>query len=518
MIKRQLDKILNLVDLECAGKKVEVDGFRLKNLSNWQTGITRSSIDGLIPLSGVCNCDCVFCYERNHPIRSDSSVLSIEEARTRLKYFNEETSGSLFPSTRRFREAFCNPNALKILRMARPASPESLIIFTTNGSYLTRNIVEELAKLKPLMLKISVNSSNPEIREMLMRGKNMADVALKSLALMREYGIPFIGSLVAWPSTLEEDMIETIRFLDEHDPYRIRVRLPIYHKFMFKTDPFDTSELWNKVVNICDRIRGEIDAPLHPEPTLYWVNPIIPQIDGVIKNSPAWQVGLKQGDIIKTIDSHRMATRSHAKGFLRRATAYLRHPSHGRKITIEVERNGKTLTFELREDFGKDDDLYPYKPVGFSSGKNFGIFLVDDFQLSDVEYIMNTIDWYGARRILVFSSPIVKPIFEQVIQNVPVYRDYFATKEIFTEFVKTSYWGGNTFMLDGRIIEDFIPEIEKFIEERGKPDLILIPAAFGSLWGFDLLFRSFKELEEIFDLPVEIIPWTIIYGRYDNEM
>jgi len=248
------------------------------------------------------------------------------------------------------------------------------------------------------------------------------------------------------------------------------------------------------------------------------VNPIIPQIDGVIKNSPAWKVGLKQGDIIKTIDSHRMATRSHAKGFLRRATAYLRHPSHGRKITLEVERSGKTLTFELREDFGKDDDLYPYKPVGFSSGKNFGIFLVDDFQLSDVEYIMDTIDWYGARRILVFSSPIVKPIFEQVIQNVPFYRDYFATKEVFTEFVKISYWGGNTFMLDGRIIEDFIPEIEKFIEERGKPDLILIPAAFGSLWGFDLLFRSFKELEEIFDLPVEIIPWTIIYGRYDNEM
>jgi hypothetical protein len=105
-----------------------------------------------------------------------------------------------------------------------------------------------------------------------------------------------------------------------------------------------------------------------------------------------------------------------------------------------------------------------------------------------------------------------------VIRYIPFYKDFFSSKEVYTEYIKSPYWGGNTFMLDGRIVDDFIPEIEGFIKEKGKPDLILIPAAFGSLWGFDLLFRSFKELEEVFDLPVELIRWSIIYDKYENEM
>ncbi|MBU7047249.1 MAG: hypothetical protein HXS54_12520 [Theionarchaea archaeon] len=61
LIKRQLEQILKLVDLEKDGKVVDVDGFRLKNLSQWADH--KSSLYSDIgSVSGYCNADCILSY------------------------------------------------------------------------------------------------------------------------------------------------------------------------------------------------------------------------------------------------------------------------------------------------------------------------------------------------------------------------------------------------------------------------------------------------------------------------
>ncbi len=67
LIKRQLEQILKLVDLEKDGKVVEVDGFRLKNLSQW-TDHKSSLYSNIGSVSGYCNADCIFCYEKGNPL------------------------------------------------------------------------------------------------------------------------------------------------------------------------------------------------------------------------------------------------------------------------------------------------------------------------------------------------------------------------------------------------------------------------------------------------------------------
>ena len=155
-IKSELKQLLNLVDLECDGMKVEVNGFRLKNLEMWRTERANSVIDALTPLSGKCNCNCVFCFERKHPFRQNHSIMSLEEAKTRLKYYSID-GHCLFPSDRVFKETFVNPNAIEILKQARKKAPNQIFHLTTNGTFLTKEIIQDLSKIKPIILKLSTH-------------------------------------------------------------------------------------------------------------------------------------------------------------------------------------------------------------------------------------------------------------------------------------------------------------------------------------------------------------------------
>ncbi len=103
---------MNIVDLECNGGRVEVNGIRLKNLEIWRTEKANSAINALTPLSGQCNCNCIFCFEKKHPFRQNLSIMSFEEAKTRLKYYSID-GHCLFPSDRVFKEIFANPNAIE---------------------------------------------------------------------------------------------------------------------------------------------------------------------------------------------------------------------------------------------------------------------------------------------------------------------------------------------------------------------------------------------------------------------
>lgn len=103
-IKAQLESVLSAVELEKEGKRVEVDGFRLKNLGDWVVPSACDPIEVFGYAGARCDADCVFCYNRGNPpslalgVLSRSATEEWEEMETRLKYFSpQEGSASSHP-------------------------------------------------------------------------------------------------------------------------------------------------------------------------------------------------------------------------------------------------------------------------------------------------------------------------------------------------------------------------------------------------------------------------------------
>src|SRR5687768_2209184 len=133
-IAHQLSRLLAVVELEKDGIATKIDGFRLRDLSQWVSHTSNNAMNALTPISSVCNSRCHFCFEENVPYAREQSLMSVEEARTRLKYYSPETGEALFPSSRNHMETFVHPKALDIIELARQRDPDKVFWITSNGS------------------------------------------------------------------------------------------------------------------------------------------------------------------------------------------------------------------------------------------------------------------------------------------------------------------------------------------------------------------------------------------------
>jgi len=75
-LQKRLESLLALVQFERNGQPFEPDGFRLRDPAIWAFDNYTSVFDSLGPLSGFCNLQCNFCYEKGTPaLREDKIVL-----------------------------------------------------------------------------------------------------------------------------------------------------------------------------------------------------------------------------------------------------------------------------------------------------------------------------------------------------------------------------------------------------------------------------------------------------------
>lgn len=505
-IAHELERLLALVELEKDGAPVKVNGFRLRDLSRWQDYSTNTAMNALTPISGVCNSTCTFCFEEGVPYPREKSLMSVEEARTRLKYYSPESGKCLFPSNRPHMETFIHPHAIEIIEMARRREPEKLFWITSNGSHFTEENVRRLAALKPIIFKLSLNVSDPELNRQLMKTGKRTEIAIAAPQVLQKYRIPFMGSIVAWPTTPMPALEETVRYLERHKAYAVRIRLPLTHKHLKIQTDFDFYSHWERVAEFAQALRHNCSVPLFVEPPIYWVNPIVPEVDGVVLNSPAYRAGVRCGDIVRSINGQPVQTRIESEATLDRC-----HLA-GEPVELAVERRGEPLNFRL-EDLPKSADTYPYNSDYFYRGENFGIFHVEDFRLKDVQEMFDTIDRHGATNVLLFSSAIVAPIFETIVNAVPEFAARLERVNLYIETIKDNSLGGNYDVMDSRFVRDYARVIRKRLSQGVKLDLVLIPDAFGSPWGMDFEGTSHTELAMEFGIPVELISWLLVYGR-----
>ena len=507
LIKRQLENILELVDLEKDGKVVKVDGFRLKNLPQW-ADYTSSLHDNIGSISGFCNADCIFCYEKGNPLPFTRDLIPLEEVETRIKYYSHEKKKGLPTPTRFPLEPFCHPQFFDILKLIRESDASSVLWMSTNGGFLTEDVIKKLSCLQPVMLCVSLNSADPLIRNKVMReptDKTMT--AIKSIPLLQEHKIVFDGSIVAWPSIPLEDLVETITFLDRHDARVIRVLLPGYSRYFSDEQLFDTDKVWQDIVTLVQGLRERIDTPINCQPSFYWNEPLTPLVDGVIKGSPAAKSGLTAGDKILKVNDQPVYTRVQAAALL--STSH----NESSSCRLLVLRREKEIVVDLQET-PIDDECYPYKLKGmlpFVSG--FGIFFIDDFLLSSIQDLIRIIENYNAHTVVLLSSEIMKPIVEKALEMVEDFKEYFCKKNLTICVPPHHFWGGNILLGDLYTVKDYTEYITHLLDTvRPPPDLVVIPVSYIANWYYDLLNESFFDIERRFSIPIEFLRCeSIIY-------
>lgn len=512
-IKRQLESLLSIVELESNGAVVHIDGFRLKNLSHWLTPGSGDPSQILDYAASRCNCDCVMCYNKGNPPslalqdRRRAPVEELNEIKTRLKYFSPFKGTSLFHGLGCSYEVLAHPYFIEILHSLREKTSMPLRI-TTNGKNLTPRMINELANSQPIYLYLSLNSSSPERRKQLMKDDE-PQVAISAPKLLADKGIPYAIVIVPWPidsvAEMCDDLYKTAIYADDCGAHLIEVNLPGYSRWFSQREIFNLDEVWKACVSVIRGLREEIKCPIVAMPTMYEENLYeerknLPRIIGLIRNSPAARSGLKRGDIITGINNIRLKTRPQARDIL-----YMLQKTTHKLVNCTIQRQKQELELTIN----LDDFDYPFSK---EFDKHLGvIFMGTGLRMSYIERLKEIVDDHKAKRVLFLSSTLVKPTFEQCLRESRLLSS--SELELSIEVPRNNYFGGNIFMGDLLVVQDFIDHIKEYLSREPKPDLIVIPSSPFALggWKRDLTGRVYLDIEREVGIPVALLECETIY-------
>ena len=147
--------------------------------------------------------------------------------------------------------------------------------------------------------------------------------------------------------------------------------------------------------------------------------------------------------------------------------------------------------------------------------RHFGLVIIaSGFRSDYVETLREIIERRGAKKVLLLSSELVRPSLEQALRESSAASPPFAgggTLEIVVP--RNGYFGGDVFMGDLLVVQDFIDAIAEYREAGGRPDLVVIPSSPFALggWQRDLTGRVYLDIERATGLPVELVDCDTVY-------
>lgn len=435
--------------------------------------------DNVLPLTSTCNTSCVFCSHRYNPpeVRvyriSPRSLAVIKNALPCIDPARPIIIGESVTRTIEG-EPFTHPDIAQILRLLRSAFPRTPVHLTTNGILLDEDMVHLLSSLGNITINLSLNCIEESNRESLL-GDMQAGTALNSVELLRKYGIPFHGSVVAMPHlTGWNDLENTISYLSGHKAETVRVFEPGFSRLAPPELQFD-QKLRDELANFISRLRRIINIPITLEPP-FVVN-LEAEVAGVITNSPAARAGLKPGDVITAVNGFRVSTRVQAFERIVKAN----NPE------VTVKRGGEPAgAFCIR------------KGRGERSG------LVMDFDLDPglIDDMARAAWQHRARTVLILTSQLAGPVLRQGLA-----RFWKGGCEVETLEVTNRFFGGSIRAAGLLTVGDMIKDLRKCLVERTpvKPDLVLLPGLAFDQAGCDLTATPYTRIEEEFGIPVESI-------------
>jgi hypothetical protein len=297
-----------------------------------------------------------------------------------------------------------------------------------------------------------------------------------------------------------------VTYAAEHEAHLIQINLPGYSKYFSSVELFDLHQIWEAIISQVRELRQKYDCPIVAMPTMYEENIYqprknLPQIIGLVKNSPAYLGGLKRGDVILQVNGIVVRDRPQARDLLS-----LLRQNGAKEVSIGVRRGRQTLEIVL------DLTRYSY-PCSKDMDTYLGIvFMGSGLRTSYIESLKEIVEARRAKRVLFLSSELVKPTFEQCLAESHLFGN--GELQIAIEVPKNSFFGGNIFMGDLLVVQDFIDCVKDYVIRKGhRPDLVVIPSSPFNLsqWGRDLTGRVYLDIERETGVSVELLHCTTIY-------
>ena len=519
-LRNLINILLNYVDFENEGKIVKVDGFSIKNMKEWLINLPTSEfIPYMESISGECSCRCKFCFEKGNPIPVSIPMqtvrrnITIDDIKYREKYYNPLEKKSLFSICSAQKEIFCNGNVLEIYKYLRDRYPKELIRMLTSGIGLNQRNIGELEYLKPLIISVSINSSNLEKRKSIMKDKH-PEIALNSLKILKDKKIIFVGTIVENEEFDEEylDIEKTIKYIAKYDPYYIKVYPFGYTKFYEEREKrkinYNYKIRYKKIFDFIYNIRTKINVPILMDPLMYKDLEIKNSIEGVVKNSPAYHIGFKIRDKILKINDNNILSNFHAKHILMKYEEYFfKDMKKYQELKILIEREVNKIEFDLGKELKKlrDKDMYPYFSEGYFQNPYelpLGLYLPYPYSYSMLKNIYDFIVSNKSTAPLFITSELMYDVFKETIEKT----EYFNNIDLEIIKAKNYFWGGNICISDLMTVDDYIKTIREHIKNtKKKPDLIIIPSSAFNVWKKDLKGESIFRLEYQLGIKIEIL-------------
>lgn len=440
--------------------------------------ILREAVEGnILPITSTCNMQCVFCSHRQNPPEVEVYRIaprSLGEIKRTLSFMDRSKPVVIGESASRILEGepFSHPKIKEILRLVRRALPDTTVKITTNGTLLDEETVNLLYQLGNMVVCLSLNSTGNVARALLMGDTDGG--AAQSPILLKNYGIPFHGSVVAMPHIVGwANLEETLKYLNSCGAETVRVMLPGYSDLASPALRFEPA-LWNELNKFLDRLRRELNIPLTCEPPA--IEDLKARVAGVISSSPAAKAGIRRGDVVETVNGLNAATRVEAFNLVLKAAS----------PEVTVKRNNETIKFKIDK----------------RSGERSGLVMDHDLDPGLIRNMAEAVQRRGVSRALVMTSELAGPVISMGLQK------FWANRaEVEVVVVKNKFFGGSIKAAGLLTVGDFMAAAgEYFASNRDNyPQLALLPGLAFDFRGRDLTGRFYTELEDEYGAPFEVL-------------
>jgi len=209
----------------------------LKNFSDYFFESIAINAPHQIQITSVCNAKCIFCSNEQNPFDiKRSQFRSIEEIE-KIIWASGEIRGPIainesLPGRLSEGEAFLHPQFFEILNIIR-RKYQNPIKITTNGSFLTNDLIKKLSNFNPIEIQISFPSITEKYWTETFNLDNLKFKNAKAaFSLLKYNNINVFASIVPMPAWVGWDNIEeTIKFFSNENIKNILVYAPGYTNY-----------------------------------------------------------------------------------------------------------------------------------------------------------------------------------------------------------------------------------------------------------------------------------------------
>jgi len=190
-----------------------------------------------LPISTVCNSDCIFCTNKYNIFPCKSGLFrDIEDIKLQLSLMKSHRAAinlsSVLPGRLPEGEAFLHPDFFEILDVIREKYPSNVLNVSSNCSAINKQFLKKLSYYNPVKIIASLHTTDPEkLAFIYNRPISFAKKSLEAIRCFKGYQIKLSGAILPMPELLGwKDIEKTAQYFLANSAKELIFHYPGYTK------------------------------------------------------------------------------------------------------------------------------------------------------------------------------------------------------------------------------------------------------------------------------------------------